>query len=623
MDSSRETDAELRTRFRQQEIVAELGQQALDTGDLDQLMHDAAVAVGEALETDYSAILQFSPTGDSAVLREGIGWQEPLTDGARIRTDPDTHIGYTRRQAEPTIVEELRADGRFADSEFLAGHDVSSGIGVPVGSPDDPWGVFCVYTIDRRTFAEYEATFVRSVANVLGSTVANHRTQTELEEIYGRISDAFFALDEDWQFTHLNERAHELINPDERTLVGKTIWEEFPEAISRKFESKYEHAMYEQETVSFEEYYPEPLDEWFEVRAYPSETGLSVYFRDITDRKERERALRQSEQRYRTLAEAFPNGIVTLFDENLEYTLVAGQAFDYLPVSPDDVTGKTPHDAWGGDVADDLESLCRGALDGEKRSVETAYADREWVVYAVPLTDETGRVFAGMTMAQNITERKENQRRLETQNERLESFASMLAHELRNPVNIGQIYSRQLPADANAEAVDYVTEAFDRIENMIDVMLVLARGQRAVDKKTAIDLASVTREAWADIDARDATLDVELDHMTIEADETYLRHLFRNILENAVEHGGDDVTVTVGALPDGFYVADDGTGIPADERETIFDEGYTTASDGGGTGLGLAFVQKLADVYGWDYAVVDSVAGGARFEFTDVTSAPD
>jgi signal transduction histidine kinase len=211
-------------------------------------------------------------------------------------------------------------------------------------------------------------------------------------------------------------------------------------------------------------------------------------------------------------------------------------------------------------------------------------------------------------------ERSHHEAQLEDKNDRLESFASMLAHELRNPVTIGQIYGRQLPDEADAEAIEYVTEAFDRIEDMIDVMLVLTRGREAVGERTPVSLASVARDVWDDVDAPDANLDVTLDR-TIQADETYVRHLFRNLLENAVEHGGADVSVTVGDTSDGFYVADDGPGIPPDEREAVFESGYTTTADTGGTGLGLAFVQKLAEVYEWDYAVTESEAGGAQFEF--------
>jgi light-regulated signal transduction histidine kinase (bacteriophytochrome) len=93
---------------------------------------------------------------------------------------------------------------------------------------------------------------------------------------------------------------------------------------------------------------------------------------------------------------------------------------------------------------------------------------------------------------------------------------------------------------------------------MIDVMLVLTRGRDAVDPGSAVELADVAHDAWEEANTHDATVEMEVD-IEIQADETYLRHLFRNLFENAVEHGGTDVTVTVGDLPTGFYVADDGS----------------------------------------------------------------
>ncbi|MFC4448680.1 PAS domain S-box protein [Halorussus aquaticus] len=221
--------------------------------------------------------------------------------------------------------------------------------------------------------------------------------------------------------------------------------------------------------------------------------------------------------------------------------------------------------------------------------------------------------------AEAALKRTDRERRLQEQNDRLDSFASMLAHELRNPVTIGQIYGQQLRTGTDSEAVEYVTEAFDRIEDMIDVLLVLARGREVVDEDSVVRLADVAREAWDEVDDHDATLDVALGG-TIRADETYVRHMFQNLFENAVEHGGRGVTITVGELPSGFYVADDGRGIPADERDAVFEVGYTTAAEEGGTGLGLAFVRELADVYGWECAVTESEDGGARFEFTNVTA---
>ena len=190
------------------------------------------------------------------------------------------------------------------------------------------------------------------------------RQKDRLDEIYGRISDAFFALEEDWQFTYFNDQANELINPEGYELEGKKIWEAFPAATKRKFKPKYEQAMYDQETVSFEEYYPEPLDAWFEVRAYPSETGLSVYFRDITKRKERERKLEQTEARFQALAENFPNDGVYYFDEDLQYQYVAGAAFDPLDTSREDLEGNTIYEVeqYSAEIVDMLESLMEKPL---------------------------------------------------------------------------------------------------------------------------------------------------------------------------------------------------------------------------------------------------------------------
>ena len=341
---------------------------------------------------------------------------------------------------------------------------------------------------------------------------------------------------------------------------------------------------------------------------------------DVTDRKERERRLEESERRYRTLVENFPNGSVALFDETYTYTAAGGALLDDLGHDPDDVVGTKIYDRYPEVVLDQLEPHFRAVFDGDANRFEVDLGDRDLVAYTLPVRNADDEIDAGMLVVQDVTERKESEQRLQEQNERLESFASMLAHELRNPVTVGQIYTKQLPADGDAEAVDYIAEAFDRIEDMIDVMLVLTRGQEAVDERTPVALSAVTREAWTDVDTPEAVVDIATDQI-IQADEMYIRHLFRNLFENAVEHGGADVTVEVGELPDGdgFYVADDGPGIPVEKRDRVFDEGFTTAGDNGGTGLGLAFVQKLAEVYEWDLSATESESGGARFEFRNVT----
>ncbi|WP_224269564.1 PAS domain-containing protein [Haloprofundus salinisoli] len=456
MDSCSSADGKLRSRIRQQEVVAELGQRALEADDLDALMCDATAAVAETLDCEFCEALELLPDGAELVLREGVGWRDELVGNTTVPADCASQAVYTLNTERPVVVDDLRSEERFSGPGLLTDHDVVSGISAIIGSVERPWGILGVHSTQRRELSEHDASFVQSVANILASAIENERTQHELDEIYGRISDAFFALDEEWRFTYLNERAHEVINPEGRTLVGEHVWTVFPEATSRKFKSKYERAMYEQETVSFEEYYPDPLDTWFEVRAYPSETGLSVYFRDVTDRKKRERALEQSEQRYRTLAESFPNGIVTLFDDDLRYTLAAGQAFDYLPVSPTDVEDHAPSETWGDDVGEVLGPAMREALDGKEASIEVSYVGREWSIYAVPIVDEEGEVFAGMTMAQDVTEQQAQERKLREAKDQLEAATDAGAvgtwewDVRRDEMVVGRSFARTFGVDPEA-----------------------------------------------------------------------------------------------------------------------------------------------------------------------------
>ncbi|SDK73715.1 PAS domain-containing protein [Natronorubrum texcoconense] len=420
MDTSA-TDEVLQVRIHQQEVVADLGQKALELDDLDELMHAASVAVAKTLGVEYCKVLELFPGGDEVLLRNGVGWREGLVGSATVPTDLDSQAGYTLISREPVVVDDLRTEERFSGPELLHDHDVVSGISVVIGSVEEPWGILGAHTTESREFTEHDANFVQSVANVLASAVENERAQNELEEMYGRISDAFFSLDEEWNFSYLNTSAHDLINPSGRELVGTNIWEAFPDAVGRKFESKYRHAMDRQETVAFEEYYPDPIDAWFEVRAYPSETGLSVYFRDITDRKVRERKLRQSERRYRTLAEQFPDGIVTMFDDDLRYTLAAGKAFEELPVDPDDLEGNRVRAVWEGEFGDSAETICRAALEGDERTAELEYAGRTWQIHVVPVTDGRGAVFAGIAIARDVTDRRARERDLRETKARLEA----------------------------------------------------------------------------------------------------------------------------------------------------------------------------------------------------------
>jgi PAS domain S-box-containing protein len=216
-------------------------------------------------------------------------------------------------------------------------------------------------------------------------------------------------------------------------------------------------------------------------------------------------------------------------------------------------------------------------------------------------------------------------RDLERQNERLDEFASVVSHDLRTPLTVVD-GSLELACERHDdEDLDRAARSLDRAFDLIEELLALARTEASHDRRP-IDLSTVAEACWRTADTGDATLVVE-DDVAVRADEARLLRLLENLFRNAVEHGSTgrrpeaddsaehgsvaDLTVTVGPLPDGFYVADDGPGLPDDGD--VFEAGYTT--DPAGTGLGLAIVDRIAGEHGWSADAIEADDGGARFEF--------
>jgi PAS domain S-box-containing protein len=213
---------------------------------------------------------------------------------------------------------------------------------------------------------------------------------------------------------------------------------------------------------------------------------------------------------------------------------------------------------------------------------------------------------------------REQQERLEAQNERLDEFASIVGHDLRNPLNVAQGRLDLARTEVDSDHLDDVAEAQDRMAALIDDLLDLARRGEEGTEQEAVALADLVSHCWETVDTGPAGLAIETE-LTVVADRSRLRQLIENLLRNAIEHAGPDVRVTVGDLPDGFYVADDGPGIPPDERERVMEQGVTTSEDG--TGLGLGIVREVAEAHGWSVEVGESDAGGARFAFSGVELA--
>ena len=369
--------------------------------------------------------------------------------------------------------------------------------------------------------------------------------------------------------------------------------------------------------------------------------GRLIAVRDVTDRI-------RVERRFRTLIEA-SSDVVLVLDETgrIEYaspsvdhvlgydpdTLADGTAFEDLVVEAGSSAGDADP---GADAPSAAAATWRRVLDGTEADPATTDRIRFEVRVRtaggeVRTIEAIARYFAddpavdGIVInARDTTERKRRELELERTNERLDRFASLVSHDLRNPLNVATGRLDLAIETGDDEHLRTVREQHDRMSTMIEDLLTMARDGRDVEAAAPVDLDAAAAEAWHTVETGDASLVADTGR-TILADDSRLANLFENLYRNAIEHGaaadGPPVTVRVEATPEGFAVADDGVGIPPDIRGSVTESGYTTR--GGNTGYGLAIVDEIATAHGWELTVTESDAGGARFEFAGVGTDGD
>ncbi|ELZ54521.1 MULTISPECIES: PAS domain-containing sensor histidine kinase [Halorubrum] len=259
-------------------------------------------------------------------------------------------------------------------------------------------------------------------------------------------------------------------------------------------------------------------------------------------------------------------------------------------------------------------------------------ADGNWVwlesrTRSLPADSPVGELLVN---SRDVSERKARERRLSDRNERLDRFASIVSHDLRNPLSVirGSIEMARLRGET--DPLERGERAVDRIDQLVSELLTLARQGTGMDEPTEFGLASVAHEAWetAAEGDDDAELAVARD-ARVYGDRGRVRQALENLFRNATEHAkpdaterakpdatepteavadtdeadaadGDDeaLTVLVTATDGGFLVADDGTGVDPDDRESVFDSGFTTRADG--TGYGLDIVREVVESHGWE-----------------------
>ena len=313
--------------------------------------------------------------------------------------------------------------------------------------------------------------------------------------------------------------------------------------------------------------------------------------------------------------EGFPPATVThceALDAGIDE--LAGDAYDIvlLDLGLPESTGLATLDRYNEAVDDreDLPSVPVIVLTGLKDEAAAVEAiERGAQDYLVKDDVDSGLLHRAIRYA---LERHRQQQELRRQNERLERFAHVVSHDLRNPLGVAQGRVELIDDEQHAPIV---ADNLDRMEAIIDDVFTLAREGKSVEETQPVDIEMLAANCWENVQTATAALSV-VDPLVVHADEGRLQQLFENLFRNSIEHVGEDVSITIGRHADGFYVVDDGPGIDPEHREEIFEAGYTTNPDG--TGFGLNIVEEIAAAHGWEVAIADGADGGARFEFTGV-----
>ncbi|SNR35808.1 PAS domain S-box protein [Halorubrum vacuolatum] len=490
-----------------------------------------------------------------------------------------------------------------------------------------------------RTSGEpvYEGGEIHAIRGAIQDITDRKERERELHRYEAMLEyspDLIVVLDEDGTVDYQSPPSP-LFDWEPRSLVGETPFEQIhPEDRSRVIDH-FERVIAAPEEIDKIELRAEDVNgewHWVESRAQnfigrEPVDGILAVMRDISERKEYEQELERQtaelEAQYRYLFEEAP--IMMVLTRTVDGEPIVddcNQRFaDRLGYRKNEVLDRKLASFYTNESArklleDGYSRALSGKLVSADRELLTTEGERvETLLRAVPRRMADGELDGTLAMYVDISRRKA----IEREKTRLEEVNRVLSHDLRNPLNVAQGRVRLAidDDDADPEHLAVVVDALERMERLIEDLLELARTDDAIETER-LSLATLAREAWRNVETGESGFRIETD-TSVEAERTRVTQLFENLFRNAIEHGDEAVTVTVGELDDGFYIEDTGPGIPEADRERVFEAGYSTNPDG--TGLGLGIVKRVCDAHGWTVRVTAGTDGGARFEIRDVGPA--
>jgi PAS domain S-box-containing protein len=525
---------------------------------------------------------------------------------------------------------DVQTSSAFPRALSAAQAGLHGGFACPVVVGKEVRGVIEFYSQQARQPDEDLLETLTAIAGQLGQVMDRMRAEQELLQsemrtrtILESITDGFWAVDRDWNFIYVNRKAEELLQRSRDELLGKNIWTEFAPASGSKFENALRQAVREGVPVAFHDYHP-AQDRWYETHAYPSPDGLSVYFRDDSERRKAREALMESEQKFRFMAEnipqlawmARPDGHIFWYNKRwYEYTgstleQMEGWAWQSVhdPAELPDVMERWQRSIDNG-VPFDMVFPLRGA-DGVYRSFLTRVN---------PLRDEEGHILYWFGTNTDISELKKMEDALRDADRRKDEFLATLAHELRNPLSPIQnslqiLKMTNVGADITERSTAVIDRQVQQLVRLVDDLLDVSRVMRGkIDLRLEnVELASVvaraleTTQPLIDLHGHAVVSNISPGSMPLRADPVRLVQVVGNLLANAAKYTEPGGRIVISGQREGSHailrVSDNGIGIAREMVPQIFDlfvqAQPTSARTKGGLGVGLTLVRNLVKLHG-------------------------
>lgn len=465
-------------------------------------------------------------------------------------------------------------------------------------------------------------------------SLSNERSDSEFHQrIVEQSADIATIFDADGMITYVSPSVRDILGYDPDDLVGDRGYEYVHPDDKEANANAVEEALNGDGSAVAEVRFRRADGTWCWIestlrdhRNDPVIGGILGMSRDISERKAKEQEYRQLATEYETFLENVEDAIfflnvrTTETDCEFEFERLSPSYEEQTGLRTQQVKGKTPEEVFGNERGPELTAnyhRCVRAREPISYQEELPVADdaRFWdTVLAPVITDEEVTRLIGIT--RNVTDRVRRERQLKSQRDQLDEFASVVSHDLRNPLNVAMGRIEFLADEHDNEHIAATARALDRMDEIIQDTLMLARQGQVVSDMEEIDFSGLVGRCWHTVSTGEATVELA-DDLWIRGDQTRLQHLFENLFRNAVEHGGRDVTVRVGQFDThGIYVEDTGQGIPEDSREKVLEPGHSSSNEG--TGFGLTIVKRIAEAHGWELEIQESSEGGARFKFQDV-----